>query len=318
MRITDFTAAHVEQAAQIAKRNYEEERCFVPALPPIDTLPALDGFAADNLGVAAVDNGNLLGFFCWQKPRDNHFGLCKGTWSPVHAHGAVKNSMESEIYDRLYQTAAEKLVAQGVFSHSVTLYEHDSSAREIFFQNGFGGRCVDAIRETLPMNTPVCGGATFCEATVDDAESLAELNNHLIDHLHRAPIFLPYFHVFNKGDIEYGINDGYYQYCVAFTTNRPVAYIRLQKSGENFVADDSTVMNISGAFALPAFRGSGIAAGLLSFVCGLLRERGYTRCGVDFESFNYTARKFWLKHFSPYTISVVRRVDERIANHGEA
>lgn len=38
----------------------------------------------------------------------------------------------------------------------------------------------------------------------------------------------------------------------------------------------------------------------------------YTMLGVDFESFNPTARGFWLQYFAPYTHSVVRRIDERI------
>jgi hypothetical protein len=33
MHIVDFTAAHIEQAVQIAKHNYEEARGFIPALP---------------------------------------------------------------------------------------------------------------------------------------------------------------------------------------------------------------------------------------------------------------------------------------------
>ena len=56
MQIIDFTAAHVEQAAQIAKQNYEEERGFVPALPPIDTVPDLTPYAVNNLGVAAFES----------------------------------------------------------------------------------------------------------------------------------------------------------------------------------------------------------------------------------------------------------------------
>jgi len=55
---------------------------------------------------------------------------------------------------------------------------------------------------------------------------------------------------------------------------------------------------------------------LLSWLMDLLRERGYLRCGVDFECFNYTARRFWLKYFTAYSDSVVRRIDERItASH---
>ena len=55
MRIVDFTNAHIEQAANIEKQNYETERRFVPALPPVDQWPDLKPFAKNNLGVAAFD-----------------------------------------------------------------------------------------------------------------------------------------------------------------------------------------------------------------------------------------------------------------------
>jgi GNAT superfamily N-acetyltransferase len=72
------------------------------------------------------------------------------------------------------------------------------------------------------------------------------------------------------------------------------------------------MMNITGAYALPEVRGTGVATALLAWLIDWLREHGYERCGVDFESFNYTARNFWLKHFTAYTMGVVRRIDERI------
>jgi hypothetical protein len=41
-----------------------------------------------------------------------------------------------------------------------------------------------------------------------------------------------------------------------------------------------------------------------------LRSRGYTLLGVDFESINPAAYRFWLKHFEAYTSVVARRIDE--------
>lgn len=43
-----------------------------------------------------------------------------------------------------------------------------------------------------------------------------------------------------------------------------------------------------------------------------LKAKGYTSLGVDFESFNSTAYGFWMKYFTAYTHSVVRRIDDRI------
>jgi GNAT superfamily N-acetyltransferase len=311
MKIVEFTADYVEQALQIAKQNYEEERGIVTALPSVDVLPNLTEFAKNNLGVAAVDGGKLLGFFCWFEPWDNHFGKCKGTWSPVHAHGAITQS-RSEIYDRLYQSAAERLVSLGAFSHSVTLYHHDAKTNEIFFHNGFGSRCVDAIRDTAPITFPILSGVTFRQADAGDAETLAELSNKLDAHMRQSPIFMTRDRVFTAADVTAKINGGHYHYFIALEQNRAVSFIRIGQSGENFVSVDSAMMNINGAYTMPEARGTGVAVGLLSYLMDWLHERGYSLCGVDFESFNFTARKFWLKYFTAYTTSVVRRIDERI------
>lgn len=47
-------------------------------------------------------------------------------------------------------------------------------------------------------------------------------------------------------------------------------------------------------------------------VLSKLKSEGYSRLGVNLESFNPTALGFWLKYFALYTNSVVRRIDERI------
>ncbi|MDR3085891.1 MAG: GNAT family N-acetyltransferase [Christensenellaceae bacterium] len=313
MKIVDFTPGQLEQAALLARLNYDEERFFVPALPELARLPALDGYAGEKRGVAALGGGELLGFFCWNEPQEGLFGPCKGAWSPVHAHGAVSRN-RAEIYERLYQAAAERLVSGRVFSHAVTLYAHDEAALKGFFQGGFGGRCVDAVRETLPLAAPPCQGIRFRRAESGDAEALARMRNRVSAHLSASPIFLPFSSPAAVAGTADEIQGGQHPYFIALDGSRPVAFLRLQADGENFAANDPSMMNISGAYTEPELRGKGIATGLLAFMMDELRGHGIPRCGVDFESFNPEGRRFWLKHFTAYTTSVARRVDERILN----
>jgi len=104
MQIVDFTAAHIEQAALIALRNYKEEHGFVPALPHIDMVPGLIPYAKNGLGVAAFDGGDMLGFLCSVSPFKNAFGSTDavGVFSPMGANGAVGNN-RADVYARLYQ-----------------------------------------------------------------------------------------------------------------------------------------------------------------------------------------------------------------------
>ncbi|MFN2969307.1 GNAT family N-acetyltransferase, partial [Escherichia coli] len=73
-----------------------------------------------------------------------------------------------------------------------------------------------------------------------------------------------------------------------------------------------TNRHIRGAYCLPAHRGKGLYQNLLNLTISVLKKEGYTKLGGNFESFNPTARGFWLKYFTAYTNSVVRRIDERI------
>jgi GNAT superfamily N-acetyltransferase len=63
-------------------------------------------------------------------------------------------------------------------------------------------------------------------------------------------------------------------------------------------------------YCLPEHRGTGVGPKLLSLMIQLIKARGYTRFGTDYESFNPSGSGFWGKHFTPYTHSVVRRIDE--------
>ena len=311
IKIYDFEKNHVQKAQELALMNYNEERTFVPALPAVSTLPSLVDYAENNRGVVAMDGDKLIGFFCWHGPFDNLFGLSKGTCVDVHAHGAVKRN-RAEIYDRLYQAAAEKWVSAKAFSHCVVLYEHDTEANDIFFRNGFGRRCIDAIRETTPIVAPVCEGVSFRQAGKEDAAFLTMMGNNTGIHLSGSPAFMPYSGPDSVEDTIESIESGNCLFFIALDQGRPVAHLSVTENRETFASADASVMNINGAYALPEIRGRGISVGLLSWLMDWLRRHGYARCGVDYESINPTARKFWAKYFMPYTNGAVRHIDERI------
>ena len=85
-----------------------------------------------------------------------------------------------------------------------------------------------------------------------------------------------------------------------------------EHGGETFVQDTPGYIHISAAYCLPEHRRKGISRHLLSLLLQELKGKGYSRLGVDFESINPSGSGFWLKHFSAYTHSVVRRIDESV------
>ena len=102
------------------------------------------------------------------------------------------------------------------------------------------------------------------------------------------------------------------RYFAAKQNGELCAFVKIAVPGETFAAAGNTYRHIRGAYCMPEHRGRGLYQNLLNFTISVLKREGYTRLGVDFESFNPTARGFWLKYFSAYTNSVVRRIDERI------
>ena len=101
MDIFDFEKDHIEQAQKIVMRNYNEERAIVTELPVISNAPDLDSFADNGLGVVIKDGDDMLGFLCCHKPWGNAFdSKARGTFSPIHAHGAILKNREA-IYKKL-------------------------------------------------------------------------------------------------------------------------------------------------------------------------------------------------------------------------
>ncbi len=66
------------------------------------------------------------------------------------------------------------------------------------------------------------------------------------------------------------------------------------------------------AYLKENYREKNIIQSLLSVVIETLKKDGIKRLGVDFETINPTALRFWEKYFDSYTYSFVRRIDERI------
>lgn len=321
IQIEPFDAAHIEQAAGLAARNYQEERSVVPELPDGDYVPQLrdelGALAGNGLGVAAVQSGNVVGFLACCEPMPNHFGTTLGTFSPIHAHGAIAEGRRM-IYARLYQAAAERWVNNGILSHAIALYAHDREVVDGFFWNGFGLRCVDAIRDCSPIAAKPFKGCTVKRLSVSDADVLLSQTNALRRHLLQTPMFIPLFTPLKLEDlVQWMLREGN-EFHGAYVAGRLVSYLKLSPTGENSACSAPDMRNICGAYTLPEHRASGVSVHLLMEVVMQLRERGFTRCGVDFESFNPNASGFWLKFFKPYTYSVVRRIDERICTATDA
>lgn len=309
MKIVNFEIKHVKEAEQLALENYNEEREIVTILPKVEALPDLTGFAKNGLGVAAYEKDKMVGFLCCYEAFDNAFGTpAKGTFSPIHAHAATKDN-RSSILKRMYQEAADKWVKQRIYYHSIAFYAHDTVSKNTMFEYGFGLRCIDAIRG---MNTFECNsllnGITFKELAKGEAKDIRVLRRLLYEHMGKSPCLMNLPEKCEKWIERKEESES--RLFVARDGQRIVSFIEIADEGENFVTEVKSMVNICGAFSMPEYRGTGLSQSLINYAIKILKSQGYELLGVDYEGFNPTANGFWKKHFTIYTNSVVRRIDE--------
>ena len=176
---------------------------------------------------------------------------------------------------------------------------------------GFGLRCIDAIRYMEPIiaPAPAAEGFGFEELPQGGQTELLALNNALIDHLGHSPTFMRFKNISAQEMLARDAASSP-RYFVAKVQGEIAAYIKITNDGENFATLAQGMQNICGAYCAPQYRGGTLYTALLNHVISVLHAEGNTRLGVDFESFNPTAYRYWTKHFFPYTYGVVRRVDE--------
>ena len=310
MEIFELSLEMAEEAMRLLEENYEEAKRMHGILPEDVCIPSDPRLFQNGLGAAAFENGKMVGFLSGYGPWGPVFCTkdTKGVYSPLHAHAAVMENRK-RIYQRLYQAAAEKWVRAGAGCHTISLYDPDDAAREAFFEYGFGKRCADLICATedkgiFPENAECFILPKEC------GREIRPLRAALAAHLEKSPCFMKSDAREKEAWILKREKEPPRTF-IARVNGRIAAYMEVTDDGENFITGHPAMKNICGAYCLEEFRGKNVAASLLGFVLKTLKSEKVPLLGVDCESINPTAIHFWKKHFSPYTQSLVRRIDEK-------
>jgi len=140
---------------------------------------------------------------------------------------------------------------------------------------------------------------------------LLALKNDLVRHLRKSPTYFPN-NEFTEESFSAMCNRRQSRFFAALNKSEIIGYIEIMKEGETFIADEPDMLNICGAYLKENYRGKNIFQSLLSFVLKTMKDDGIKRLGVDCETINPTALRFWGKYFDSYTYSFIRRIDERI------
>ncbi|GGM41285.1 GNAT family N-acetyltransferase [Paraliobacillus quinghaiensis] len=312
----DLKPSYVNEAIELVLSSYQDEKKSVPFLPHEtqllgDLKDKVLHLFHNGSGVLAIDNHKLVGFIAGYLINDSFFGKNKGVYVPLFGHGVSKR-YKSSLYEELYKYSAGKWVKRSYTSHAITCFAHEHNTINNWFWLGFGLRGVDGLRrvQSIPYNNGSM--IEIKKSTTDDIIQLAKLHREHNLYYRTSPIFMPNAEEDPVDDLIAWSMEENRHIWIAYKDKKPVGYMRIQPTAENFISDHPEVMNITGAYVFPDERGIGVGLKLINEIQDWLKLKEYSLCGVDFEAFNTTGRSFWNKHFTPYTYSMVRRVDERI------
>ena len=315
MEIRAMNMADLTAAIDLAHQEYESERIHNTDLYSIhmkQSLEPLLTYLIDNQrGMAAVEAGKLKGFLAFYPPFDGLNGNAKGVFSPLGGN-AFSGENKGKLASLLFEASSAMLLKEGVTSFAICRYAHDEETAKSFILNGFGIRCMDAICDLSQVTAHEdIKGISYCELEASEFSKIKDLTISLVEHLYQSPVYLP-------TDLAHFMSSGYPEdtrIFVAKVKEECIAYIKLSDEGENFITSNQKMMNISGAFVRKEYRGKKVADALLTYVQDILIREKYEYLGVDCETLNPTALRFWTKHFKPYTYSYARRIDERVIGY---
>jgi len=313
-----FTEKYIAEAKELAYRELEEERKYNSELPKgkfekeiLDILRRLSG---QPYGKAAVCDGKLVGYLLFSGPWNGFLGNIKGVFSPLGGSAfSYEYSDRGKLASMLFAGVSEEFVKDGVTGCALSRYAHDEEIAKSFIFNGFGIRCSDAVRKIPKEEIPgAAGNISLKELNREEFQEVEQLQRGLHKHLENAPVFFPPDKNGFECWFEKWIKRETMRIFAAKAEEETIGFFAIDDEAENFITEYEQMKNICGAYFDEKYRGSGAPQALLSYVLNTMREEGITYLGVDCETLNPTALRFWGKYFMPYTYSFARRIDERV------
>ena len=312
MEIHPFTPAYLPAAAELFVQNFRRLRHSLPALPATLDDEALLSRNLGRLldarpGLVALEDGHLVGYLVSMILDDFRRAGRRAAYSPEWGH-AVAAPYQARAYRMLYRAVASDWAARGCQVHAITLLADDTAALQTWFWNGFGMLVVDAVRSIQPLERLPETQLSIRQATVADATALAALDVEHCRYYTQPPVFMALRQSQTAEEFRQFIAQPGNSLWLALDGEQPVGFLRLD-GYENDGADalsSGAVVKINGAFLQADYRQRGGSTAMLDAALRHHARLGKTCCAVDFEAINPDAVAFWLRHFQPVCLSLMR------------
>lgn len=317
MKIIDLTPEYLEECVELFLDGLHRQAAESPALDTsranAATLMAMLGKVIDQHGgVAVTDNAQLVGYMTGI-PADALPGSRKKAYCPEWAH-AARQENAFDTYRTLYQEIGQRWADARCTSHVISLLHVDTNVRDAFCWSGFGYACIDAVRLVDPIGVIFPTGLHVVPVQSENAVEWLPMLQGLSRHLAASPVFKPDSHQETVEGLATWLAAPDNHAWMALMGTRPVGFMKCEPSeeGASWIVGGEGSFAINGAFVNPADRAGGVARALLSTMMVWAGDAGIPRCSVDFEATNPEACRFWLRHFQPVCVSMIRQLDERI------
>ncbi len=312
MTLVPFAPEHILPAAALAASGIGRQRERVPAIPvawadPAHVARALVGMVDRGTGLAALDDGELVGFHL-ALTLDGRGG--RFTYTPDVAHGAPADPA-ARLRSRLYAELARGWIRDACPEHVVSVLADDEVALAAYARLGFGHHVVDLVADLRPIEAgPLPDGVTIRRANPADAAALMDLDAALRRHLEATPVFL---RLPAQAPLEIHrrrLEDVAIATFLAERDGAAVAFLRIGPCATDvaMIVRDPGTASVTGAFTRPELRGLEVSSQLLAVAVDWARDQGYARWAVDHESANLEASRFWARHATPVVVSLSRRL----------
>lgn len=317
LEIKNLNEIDLNDAVTLALHEYREEcekcRSLIQDNFEDEISDIVKALFENKYGKAAVLDNKVIGYIAFFGPWDGMFGKSKGVFSPL-AGSAFSAKDRGKIASILFEESSKEMVRDGITTFALSRYAHDDEVGRSFIMNGFGIRCSDAIMKLSDRNINIDNNNTdieIIELKGEEKKRIDQLRKGLTRHLSNAPTFFPtdisaFEQWFNKDDI---------RIIAAKKNDKMIGYMSFTNGGETFISEHSMMYSICGAYVDKDYRGSCTAQQILKYLCDISKREGKTYLGVDCETLNPTALRFWGKYFENYTYSYCRRIDERVIGY---
>lgn len=325
MDLVMFKEEYLPKAAELLAARHHNERGLLSELP--DTFEnvemALKAVEAawkreNTSGVAAIKNGQLVGYIIGRLVTDIHRG--RHAW--INYEGlAIEETEGVELYRTMYSILAEKWVNQGCFEHYVQVPSGKSEVVDAWFRLGFGHEQAHALLELHHEAVEVeeIEGIEVRLADKSDVEAIKNISTLIMTHQVGSPVWaIPGFpeelEEFRQGYAEL-LDDESVRLWTAFRGEKLVGFQGFwpeEANEKNMMIPDKCIYLGVGGTVIEE-RGCGIGKLLAQKGFNDSISREYKYCFTDWRMTNLLSSRFWPKQgFKPIAYRLTRKIDPRI------